>query len=210
MNFQVARDHLIQQLRDLGIHDERVLAVINKIPRHLFVDKAMACHAYANHPLPIGHGQTISQPYIVAKMTQLLLADKMPRTVLEVGTGCGYQTAILAELIKKVYTIERIAKLLLQAKKRFQSLGLTNIESKYDDGHYGWASQAPFDAILVTAAANQVPKALLSQLAINGRLLLPIGDSKKQRLKLLLRCSENYQSQDFGAVTFVPLVGGQV
>ncbi len=210
MTSQRTRDRLIQILKDMGIRNKEVLEVIRNTPRHLFVDEALASRAYENSSLPIGHNQTISQPYIVAKMTELLLANEKPKKVLEVGTGCGYQTTVLAQLVDQVFTTERIKALLFQAKKRFRQLDLYNINASHTDGQWGWESQGLFDAIIVTAAPKEVPKALLSQLKINGRLVIPTGVASRQKLSLLTRKENHFERQDIESVSFVPLLGGQI
>lgn len=204
-------DRLIKTLKQKGIRNQHVLDVIRKTPRHAFVDEALAHKAYENKSLPIGHQQTISQPYIVARMTELLLNQEEPmQKVLEVGTGCGYQTTVLAQLVEQVYTTERINALLIQAKKRFRQLGLYNIRSLHTDGQWGWETQGPFDGIIVTAAPKDVPKALLSQLKVNGRLVIPVGETTRQRLRVLVRRENHFERQEFEPVSFVPLLGGQV
>ncbi len=210
MTSQRTRERLIRQLRKQGITNEKVLAVMRRTPRHIFVDEALASRAYENTALPIGHGQTISQPYIVAKMTSMLLADFTPKRVLEVGTGCGYQTAILAQLVEEVYSVERIAVLLQQAKKRFRRLHLYNIKTQHSDGNWGWESKAPFDAILVTAAPQQVPESLLRQLDYGGRLVIPVGSAHQQRLRMIVRRAGHYERIDDEFVSFVPLLAGKI
>ncbi len=206
---QRVRDRLIDDLRAGGITDARVLEAIRTVPRHRFVDEALASRAYENNALPIGHGQTISQPYVVAKMTEALLS-RAPKRVLEVGTGSGYQAAILAALGLEVFTVERIGDLLRTARKRFRTLGF-HIRSKHDDGRIGWPEEAPFDAIIVTAAGAELVDALLDQLKPGGTLVAPVGGSGGQSL---LRLSKNadgvVDSEDLGAVSFVPLLSGVV
>ena len=177
MTSQRTRDRLVQRLREHGITDERVLTVIGEVPRHIFIDEALATRAYEDTALPIGHGQTISQPFIVALMTKTLL-NKPRERVLEIGTGSGYQTAVLAALVKRVFTVERIAPLIERARERFRAMKLRNVRVKYDDGNLGWPDQGPFDGIIVTAAARTVPAALLEQLAVGGRLVIPVGDDR--------------------------------
>lgn len=209
MTGQRARDRLIDDLRGSGIGDERVLNAIRTVPRHRFVDEALASRAYENNALPIGHGQTISQPWVVAKMTEALLCAS-PKRVLEIGTGSGYQAAILAALGLEVFTVERIGALLRGARKRFRALGL-QVRSKHDDGRIGWPEEAPFDAIIVTAAGAALVEALLEQLAPGGALVAPVGASGGQAL-LRLRKSEDgtIHSEDLGGVSFVPLLSGIV
>jgi protein-L-isoaspartate(D-aspartate) O-methyltransferase len=203
-----SRDRLLQQLREEGIQDPRVLAAIGKVPRHRFIDEALASRAYDNTALPIGFGQTISQPYVVARMTEQLLAGTRVRTVLEVGTGCGYQTAILAELVDQVYSIERLQSLHLQARARLRELGYTRTWLLHGDGYQGWPEHAPYDGILVTAATPVVPDALLRQLKPGGRMLLPVGQSGRQVLRRVLRTDDGFETRDLDIVSFVPLVSG--
>lgn len=206
---QRARDLLIDDLRRAGIVDERVLNAIRTVPRHQFVDEALASRAYENNALPIGHGQTISQPYVVARMTEALLRDG-PKRVLEVGTGSGYQAAVLAALGLEVYTVERIGDLLRTARKRFRQLGL-HIRSKHDDGRLGWPEEAPFDAILVTAGAPALVEALLDQLAPGGVLVAPVGVEGQQALRCVRKdASGECGVEELDAVAFVPLRSGLV
>ncbi len=195
-------------MRARGIKDERVLAVMEKVPRHAFVPDDYISQAYADHPLPIGYGQTISQPYIVALMTELLELQAGDK-VLEIGTGSGYQAAVLAELVDEVWTIEIIPELAEQAADRFASSGYDNIHVRTDDGYYGWPEQAPFDAIIVTAAPDHIPQPLLQQLTDNGRLVVPVGPpGGYQTLWQLVREGEDVKAFNLGGVRFVPLVGG--
>jgi len=204
-----SRERLVKQLYALGIQNRSVLAAIQAIPRHIFVEKALATYAYTNHPLPIGYGQTISQPYIVARMTEELLNRGRMDKVLEVGTGCGYQTAILARLIKQVYTIERIKSLSLKAQGHLTALQLTNIEFKYGDGHWGWPEQAPYQGIIVTAAPARIPQALLNQLTIGGYLIIPVGpEQNRQVLLKIVRTRTGFEQQVLDDVSFVPLCKG--
>jgi protein-L-isoaspartate(D-aspartate) O-methyltransferase len=211
MTSQRVRDRLIERLRASGIADERVLNAIRTVPRHLFVDEALATRAYEDTALPIGHGQTISQPWVVAKMTEALFADgAQPKKVLEVGTGSGYQGAILAALGLEVYTVERIGELLRIARKRFRTLGL-NVRSKHDDGRIGWPDCAPFDGIVVTAAAPALVDALTMQLAPGGTLVAPVGGSGAQALRCLRKDAEGVVTErNLGDVVFVPLLSGLV
>jgi len=211
MTSQRVRDRLIERLRGNGIGDERVLNAIRVVPRHLFIDEALATRAYEDTALPIGHGQTISQPWVVAKMTEALFADGAePGRVLEVGTGSGYQAAILAALGIQVYTVERIGDLLRVARKRFRSLGL-NVRSKHDDGRIGWPEEGPFDGILVTAGAPALVDALAEQLAPGGVLVAPVGAAGAQSLLRLRKDEAGRISQDVLAnVAFVPLLSGLV
>lgn len=207
MTSQRTRDRLIERLREKGIRNEQVLEVIRRTPRHLFVDEALSSRAYEDTALPIGFNQTISQPYIVARMTEILLANA-PQKVLEVGTGSGYQAAVLAQLVPKVYTVERILALVPLARQRFRSLNLRNVNLKQSDGTWGWPQQAPFDAILVTAAPADIPAALLEQLADGGRLVIPVGGGSAQTLAVVTRCGNVFEREDIEPVSFVPLVGG--
>ena len=211
MTSQRVRDRLIERLRGNGIADERVLNAIRTVPRHLFVDEAFATRAYEDTALPIGHNQTISQPWVVAKMTEALFADgAQPKKVLEVGTGSGYQGAILAALGLEVFTVERIGDLLRQARKRFRSLGLT-VRSRHDDGRIGWPEAAPFDGIVVTAAAPALVEALTAQLAPGGTLVAPVGGAEAQSLLRLRKdATDAILQDDLGPVVFVPLLSGML
>ncbi len=208
MTSQRTRDRLADTLIEMGIMSEVVLDAIRTTPRHLFVDEALATRAYENTALPIGFNQTISQPYIVAKMTEALIKDRKLEKVLEIGTGCGYQTVIMAQFTKRIYTIERINDLLIRAREQFQKLGFTNVRTKYADGNIGWPTQAPFDAIIVAAAPIGVPDALLEQLAIDGRLVIPVGKSGDQKLLLITRTQEGFEEEVIDSVSFVPMLGG--
>ena len=208
MTSQRTRDRLIQRLKEEGIMNPTVLEVIRNTPRHLFVDEALASRAYDDTSLPIGHGQTISQPYVVARMTEALLRDGPLNKVLEIGTGSGYQAAVLAHVVNEVFTVERIAVLINQARRRFQDLRLRNVRVKHADGMIGWPEQAPFDGILATAAPEGVPPALLAQLAVGGRLVIPVGDSNAQALILITRTSEGFKDEVLDQVTFVPMRAG--
>jgi len=202
------RDRLVQRLRDQGLSNLAVLDRIRNLPRHIFVDEALASRAYEDTALPIGFGQTISQPYIVARMTEALLDGPPLQKVLEVGTGCGYQTAVLAPLAERIYTIERIEGLQKRARTRLKELGVRNVRFKVGDGSLGWRSQAPFDGILVAAAPLVVPEELVEQLAVGGRLVVPAGPEGKQQLLRIVRREQGLERQVLGAVSFVPLVGG--
>ena len=208
MTSQRTRDRLIQRLKEEGIVNTTVLELVRNTPRHIFVDEALASRAYDDTSLPIGHGQTISQPYVVARMTEALLRDGPLNKVLEIGTGSGYQAAILAQVAKEVFTVERIAVLLTVARQRFQELRLRNIRLKHADGMIGWPEQAPFDAILATAAPEGIPPALLEQLAVGGRLVIPVGDANAQALVLITRTAEGYRDEVLDQVTFVPMRAG--
>lgn len=207
MTSQRVRDRLIDRLRANGIRDERVLNAIRTVPRHQFVDEALATRAYEDTALPIGHGQTISQPWVVAKMTEALL-ETSPKKVLEIGTGSGYQGAVLAALGLEVFTVERIGDLLRTARKRFRTLGL-HVRSKHDDGRIGWPEEAPFDGIIVTAAAPALVDALSEQLAPGGTLVAPVGGASGQSLLRLRKDADgNIEQTDLGPVIFVPLLSG--
>lgn len=208
MTSERTRARLVQRLRERGIRNEAVLEAIRATPRHLFVDEALASRAYDDTALPIGHGQTISQPYVVARMTEALLADGVPERVLEIGTGSGYQAAILAQLVPQVYTIERIAFLARQAQRRFRELRLRNVRARLGDGFAGWAGYGPFDGILLTAAPAELPSELVEQLADGGRLVAPVGGRSGQEL-LLMRCRNGaLQREVLDQVSFVPMLGG--
>ena len=202
------RERLIQRLRDEGIRDARVLERIRETPRHLFVDEALASRAYEDTALPIGNNQTISQPYIVARMTEALLEPGPLENVLEVGTGSGYQTAVLAPLVRRVYTTERIKTLLDQARRRFQALNIRNIVTKHSDGGMGLTEYAPFDGIIVTAAPEGIPLALVEQLRPGGCMVLPVGQRDQQVLVRVLRTDDGYEREMLERVAFVPLLGG--
>ena len=202
------RDRLVARLRAHGIRSEAVLAQIRNVPRHLFVDEALASRAYEDTALPIGHGQTISQPYVVAKMTEALLDGFEGETVLEIGTGCGYQTAVLAALVKKIYSVERIPELLRKTKQRLRDLDIYNVQFRPGDGWEGWPKYAPYDGIIVAAAAAVVPDKLLEQLAPGGRLVMPVGAPGYQELMLVTRHGDHFEQKSLGGVSFVPLVKG--
>lgn len=209
MNSQHPRERLIKHLYGYGIKSRLVLEAIRAVPRHLFVDKSLVNYAYADHPLPIGYGQTISQPYIVARMTEILLQEGHLSKVLEIGTGCGYQTAVLARVVGKVYTVERIKNLSLQARETLGLLGVKNVEFNYSDGQWGWLDHAPYQGIIVTAAPPKIPQALLAQLAIGGRLVIPVGPQHgRQVLTKVTRTRTEYEYSSFDDVTFVPLCKG--
>jgi protein-L-isoaspartate(D-aspartate) O-methyltransferase len=206
-DYQKARDRMVEtQLKTRDITDPRVLEAMRKVPRHLFVDEALRGQAYNDHPLPIGEKQTISQPYIVALMTQCLRLEG-PEKVLEVGTGSGYQAAILAELANRVFSIERIPSLSYRANQLLQKLGYRNIILRVTDGTMGWPDDAPFDAIIVTAGAPKVPQPLTDQLVMGGRMVVPIGDRISQELILVERTPEGIRKTSSGGVRFVDLVG---
>ena len=202
------RERLVQRLQEQGIADQRVLDRIRSVPRHLFMDEALASRAYEDTALPIGFGQTISQPFVVAKMTEALLAAGDAVRVLEIGTGCGYQTAVLSPLVAEIYSIERIAPLLGRARRTLRELKIRNVNFRHDDGNVGWAARAPFDGILLTAAPHTVPPALFEQLKIGGRLIAPVGAEGKQELFRYTKGETRIDRQSLGAVSFVPLVSG--
>lgn len=204
------RERLVDRLRQEGISNERVLDVLRRTPRHLFLDEALSSRAYEDTALPIGRGQTISQPYIVARMTSALLEHEQFESVLEIGTGSGYQTAILAPLVRRVYTVERIGSLLEQAKTRFAALRLRNIRTKHADGSVGMPEFGPFDGIIVTAAPQGIPLALVNQLKIGGRMILPIGGRHAQALVRVIRTADGYERELLEEVNFVPLLGGAI
>jgi protein-L-isoaspartate(D-aspartate) O-methyltransferase len=208
MTSQRARDRLIDRLVAEGIHDRRVLDVMRQLPRHLFIDEALASRAYEDTALPIGQGQTISQPYIVARMTEALIEAKMPRRVLEVGTGSGYQCAVLAKLVEQVFTVERIDELLRNARRRLRKVAIDNVRSRHADGRLGWPEEAPFDAIILTAAGTQLEEALLAQLAPDGCLIAPVGPPGRQTLLRVRAGNDGWLRESLGAVSFVPLLGG--
>lgn len=210
MTSQRTRERLVGRLRERDISDERVLDVIRNTPRHLFVEEALAHQAYDDTALPIGHGQTISQPWVVARMTELLLAlrGSLGR-VLEIGTGCGYQTAVLSPLAEEVYSVERIEPLLKQARSRLTQLRLTNVKLKYADGALGWPEAAPFDSILAACARPDIPRELLAQLADGGRLLMPVSTStNEQWLTLVERNGDSFSERRMEPVRFVPFMRG--
>lgn len=207
------RERLVDDLKAAGIKDEGVLDVIATVPRHIFVDEAIAHRAYEDKALPIGHGQTISQPYVVARMTAALLgslrrAGREPRRVLEIGTGSGYQTAVLASLVETVFSVERIRDLLERARTRLRAMDVHNVRLRHDDGNLGWAAEAPFDAVLVTAGASHVPDALMEQLRDGSPLVIPVGRGDVQQLLLLERDGDAWRQQTLEDVRFVPLVKG--
>ncbi|MCZ6618361.1 MAG: protein-L-isoaspartate(D-aspartate) O-methyltransferase [Gammaproteobacteria bacterium] len=210
MTSQRTRDRLVKRLADNGIDHDEVLTAVASVPRHIFIDEALAHRAYEDTALPIGHGQTISQPFIVALMTQSLLNRPRPR-VLEVGTGSGYQTAVLASLpmlVEKVYTIERIDLLIERAQERLRAMRCGNVRFKHGDGYQGWPKESPFDGILVTAAPRSVPDALLDQLAMGGRMVVPVGDGSVQELKVYDRNRAGFDVETVEYVRFVPLLKG--
>jgi protein-L-isoaspartate(D-aspartate) O-methyltransferase len=208
------RDRLVQRLKQEGIRQPEILERIRNVPRHLFVDEALSSRSYEDSALPIGLGQTISQPYVVALMTQALLEQdgelqRLPK-VLEIGTGCGYQTAVLAPFVRQLFTIERIRPLLQATKERLNELGIDNIRFRHDDGFRGWPGQAPFDGIVVTAAPDTVPVKLMEQLAVGGRLVLPVGpNGGAQQLLRITRTGAGFEREKLGSVSFVPMLEGK-
>lgn len=207
MTSQRTRSRMLARLREQGIRDEVTLAAMGAIPRHIFVDEALSSRAYEDVSLPIGFGQTISQPYIVARMTEILRGNGNLGRVLEIGTGCGYQTAVLSKLAKEVYSVERISPLLMKARGNLRELRMRNIKLKHADGTMGLPELAPFDGIIVTAASGHIPEDLLAQLAIGGRMVIPVG-TDEQTLYLIERTSTEYRQSKLEAVKFVPLLGG--
>jgi protein-L-isoaspartate(D-aspartate) O-methyltransferase len=202
------RERLIQRLRDSGISNPVVLDQIRNVPRHLFVDEALATRAYEDTALPIGHGQTISQPFVVARMTEALLEGGQPGKVLEIGTGCGYQTAVLAPLVRFVYSIERISALLDRARGRLRELGIRNVHLRHGDGFQGWPAHGPYDGILMAAAPLALPQVLFDQLAPGGRLIAPVGPEGRQQLVRMTKRGDEMHSETLGLVSFVPLLKG--
>ena len=203
------RSRMVKRLAEQGIHNARVLEVMRDTPRHIFVDEALASRAYEDNSLPIGYNQTISQPYIVARMTELLLAKGALARVLEIGTGCGYQTAILAQLVDHVYTVERILPLQRKAKDHLWNLKLKNISYLYNDGSLGWQDHAPYDGILISAAPNEIPTSLLHQMNEGGVMVAPVGSSGRQTLQRIIRTNSSYKVEELESVTFVPFLSGK-
>jgi len=210
MTSQRTRERLIQRLEDQGISSQAVLDVIRMTPRHLFVDEALSHRAYEDTALPIGFSQTLSQPYVVARMTEALLSDGPLQRVLEIGTGSGYQTVVLSQLVTEVVSVERIEPLLKKARERFRKLGLTNITASLSDGSFGWEEQAPYNGIISTAAPQAIPQQLLQQLAPNGILVIPVGGGATQDLRVIRRLgdSNEFDEDVLEKVRFVPLLGG--
>ncbi len=208
MTSQRTRERLVKRLLEQGIRHQGLLEVMRDVPRHIFVDEALASRAYEDTALPIGHGQTISQPYIVARMTEALLNSGPLKKVLEIGTGSGYQTAVLARFADEVFSVERIDALLQIARKRLSDLKLHNIRVRHTNGSWGWPEHAPYDAIIVTAAPAEPPQALLEQLSKDGRIVIPIGEPGVQELCLLRRTADGYEKENLGKVSFVPLRAG--
>ncbi|HEY8010506.1 MAG TPA: protein-L-isoaspartate(D-aspartate) O-methyltransferase [Rudaea sp.] len=214
MTSQRARDRLIDRLKSNGIADRRVLDVMRRLPRHLFIEEALASRAYEDTALPIGQAQTISQPWVVARMTEALIEHALPKKVLEIGTGSGYQAAVLAALVENVYTVERIDELLRNARRRFRKLGIENLRSKHADGKLGWAEHAPYDAIILTAADDAVAPELFAQLAPDGVLVAPVGRPGAQKLLRYRQLNavekSGWVGEALDAVSFVPLLGGLI
>jgi protein-L-isoaspartate(D-aspartate) O-methyltransferase len=200
------RDRLVRRLREQGIRSEAVLEQIRNVPRHLFVDEALASRAYEDTALPIGLGQTISQPFVVARMTEALLDGFQGERILEIGTGCGYQTAVLAPFVKEIYSIERVPELLRKTRPRLRQLDIYNVRFRHGDGWEGWAKYAPYDGIIVAAAPPSIPTRLLEQLGPGGRLIIPVGPGRRQELLLVERKEEHFEQSSLGPVSFVPLV----
>jgi protein-L-isoaspartate(D-aspartate) O-methyltransferase len=209
MTSQRTRDRLVNRLREQGVVNELVLDVMRSVPRHLFVDEAISHRAYEDTALPIGYSQTISQPYTVAQMTQCLVANGVPKSVLEIGTGCGYQTAVLASIFPQVYSVERIEALHKQAKQRLSDLEVFNVQLRHTDGNMGWPNQSyQFDRIIMTAACSEVPEALTQQLVIDGIMLFPFDDGNDQTLMQITKTSTGLVSEALEKVSFVPLLPG--
>jgi protein-L-isoaspartate(D-aspartate) O-methyltransferase len=210
MTSQRTRERLIRRLTEQGIANQQVLDVIRNTPRHIFLDEALSHKAYEDTALPIGFSQTLSQPYIVAKMTEILLSSGPLNRVLEIGTGSGYQATILSQLVSEIHTVERIEPLLIKAKEKFRRLRLTNIEASLSDGSFGWEKKAPYNGIITTAAPQSIPKGLLEQLAPDGILVIPIGGTDSQDLTIVRRIGDSFEfdQEIIEKVKFVPLLGG--
>lgn len=209
MTSRRTRERMVNRLAEQGISSNKILDVMQITPRHIFVDEALSSRAYENTALPIGYNQTISQPYIVAKMTELLLEHGRLAKVLEIGTGCGYQTAILAQLVDHVYTVERILPLQKKAKNHLWDLKLKNISYLHSDGGWGWPEFAPYDGILVTAAPSEIPEMLLEQMAVGGVMVIPIGKGGRQELQRVIRTDASFEIEELEPVTFVPFLPGR-
>lgn len=209
MTSRRTRERMIDRLKTQGIKCSAVLEVMRYTPRHIFMEEALASRAYEDVALPIGFGQTISQPYIVARMTELLVEHDQPKTVLEVGTGSGYQTAILAQLVSRVYSVERILPLLQRARKSLRELMLHNVDYKHSDGGWGWQSNAPYDAIMVTAAPTEIPDLLLKQIKPGGVMMIPVGGGKQQSLQRITRTDRGCEYEVIETVNFVPFMPGR-
>ena len=210
MTSRRTRQRMIDRLIDQGISNHKILDAMRNVPRHLFMDDALASRAYEDTALPIGHGQTISQPYIVAKMTELLVDQRHLKNVLEIGTGCGYQTAVLAQLTEHVNTVERIYPLYKQARDRLWELNIRNVSYLHSDGGWGWQEKAPFDGILVAAAPAEIPEKLLAQMAVGGIMLIPVGRERGvQELQRVIRTESSYEIESLELVSFVPFLSGR-
>ncbi|MBM4208443.1 MAG: protein-L-isoaspartate(D-aspartate) O-methyltransferase [Gammaproteobacteria bacterium] len=209
MTSRRTRERMVNRLIEQGIRNRKVLDVMRDLPRHIFVDEALASRAYEDNPLPIGYNQTISQPYIVARMTELLLKQGNLTKVLEIGTGCGYQTAILAQFAEHVYTVERILPLQRKAKEHLWDLKIKNVSFIHNDGGWGWPEYAPFDGVLVSAAPPEIPEPLLEQMAVGGMMVIPIGKPGSQELQRVTRTVNGYEIEEFEAVSFVPFLPGR-
>jgi len=210
MTSQRTRERLVKRLEEQGIKNAMVLDAIRQTPRHIFVDEALASRAYEDSSLPIGYSQTISQPFIVARMTEALVETGPLEKVLEVGTGSGYQAAVMARFATTLYTVERIEPLQMQARRRFMELRIRNIRSHHSDGNWGWPEHEPYDGIIVTAAPVEIPQSLLKQLQIGGRLVMPVGQSGEQNLLLITRTETGFEKEVLNQVSFVPMLGGTV
>ena len=210
MTSQRTRERLVKRLEEQGIKNPMVLDAIRQTPRHIFVDEALASRAYEDTALPIGYSQTISQPFVVARMTEALVETGPLDKVLEVGTGSGYQSAVLSRFATTLYTVERIEPLLMQARRRFMELRIRNIRSHHSDGNWGWPEHEPYDGIIVTAAPVEIPQSLLTQLQIGGRLVMPVGQSGEQDLLLITRTETGFEKEVLNQVSFVPMLGGTV
>jgi protein-L-isoaspartate(D-aspartate) O-methyltransferase len=209
MTSQRTRNRMVDRLREKGILNESVLKAMSTVPRHLFMDEAMSHRAYEDTALPINHGQTISQPWVVAKMTEIVVGES-PKKVLEIGTGSGYQAAILGQVVEQVFSVERIDDLTKTARRRFIKLGYMNIRCKTGDGFKGWETEAPYDLIIATAAPEMIPESLLKQLKTGGVMLLPLGDSQKQNLVKLRKTDTGFDKEVLDAVMFVPFLKGVI
>ncbi len=209
MTSQRTRNRMIERLQNQGIKDQRVLAAMSRVPRHLFMDEAMAHRAYEDTALPIKHGQYISQPWVVARMTEVVMECE-PQKVLEIGTGSGYQAAVLGQLVEQVFSVERIDDLTRIARRRFIKLGYMNVRTKTGDGFQGWNNEAPYDLIIATAAPENVPEELLKQLKLGGVMLLPLGNSQSQSLMKITKTNKGYLEEKLEAVFFVPFLQGVV
>ncbi|WP_455207229.1 protein-L-isoaspartate(D-aspartate) O-methyltransferase [Kaarinaea lacus] len=210
MTSQRTRERLVKRLEEQGIKNPVVLDAIRQTPRHIFVDEALASRAYEDTALPIGYSQTISQPFVVARMTEALVETGPLEKVLEVGTGSGYQSAVMSRFATTLYTVERIEPLLMQARRRFMELRLRNIRSHHSDGNWGWPEHEPYDGIIVTAAPVEIPQSLLTQLQIGGRLVMPVGQSGEQNLLLITRTETGFEKEVLNQVSFVPMLGGTI